>query len=214
MLVLIIGLTTPYAVYAQIANSQCTRTGYPVCVEPGIVIENKYGQLTPVTKATFQLFAVFANGTIFFDVTGVVPQPDVILQFRARSYGNGTLDIRIKGPFAEAIHSPATMVNRLANASWGRGVEIAYTNQTPEHDLIINYVGIGPGCFAACSDYWTNYTYLIITVSVTCITAAVAIVLQSRVSKLDSIRPKRSPQESSGSAPTGRSGSYLPGSGE
>jgi hypothetical protein len=144
--------------------SKCTTSGYPVCLSRGVTLSVKYGTLTPLYDAAFQWFGVYANGTIFFDVSQLAPSPDPAIQFTAQSYGNGTFDIRFKGPPAQGIITDGSYL-LSATGGWGSGAEITYTTNTPRHTLIVNYAGRGPGCPFFCSNALPPYFPFIVLVA-------------------------------------------------
>lgn len=100
----------------------------------------------------FLWYGLYANGSMFFDVATLAPMPDIALQFTTQSFGNGTLDLRFKGPSALGITADgASQVLSSAHGNWGDGVEIIYTNLVSADLLVINYRGTGPGpCWPYC----------------------------------------------------------------
>ena len=148
--------------YTQADASKCTLSGYPVCLGESVIVRNQYGTLTALYDAALQMFSVYPNGTIFFDVSQLAPNPDPALQFKAQSYGNGTFDVRVKGPPAQGIVTDGSYQLSTTEV-WGSGAEIVYTTATPVHTLIINYLGVGPGCVPICSTQtWTLYVVVAI----------------------------------------------------
>jgi hypothetical protein len=138
---------------------QCISSHAIVCVNPDfppgrVTLATKFGQLVPLREMAFLKFILFAaNGSMFFDVTNLVPTPDIALQFTTQSFGNGTLDIVFKGPSAFGVTADgASQVLTSAHGSWGDGVEIIYANPVFAGLLVINYLGTGPGpCWPYCN---------------------------------------------------------------
>src|SRR5690242_16512262 len=68
-----------------------------VTVTNNVIIGNAYGKLTAVGTMVEDSFAVYTNGTIFFNVaTQYLVQ--LTYTFTAQSYGNGTFTVRFQGP--------------------------------------------------------------------------------------------------------------------
>jgi hypothetical protein len=68
-----------------------------VTVTNNVIIQNAYGKLTAVGTMVEDSFAVYTNGTIFFNVaTQYLVQ--LTYTFTAQSYGNGTFTVRFQGP--------------------------------------------------------------------------------------------------------------------
>ena len=142
---------------SEVDSYRCQSSLSSVCVVPGfppnVKLETKYGALIPLHDMAFHKFILFAiNGSMFFDVTGLAPSPDIALQFTAQSFGNGSLDIIIKGPTAFGITADNADQRVLSShGSWGDGVEIVYTKAVSNDLLIVNYKGLGPGCYPVCN---------------------------------------------------------------
>lgn len=93
-------------------------------VNKNIVLHDKYGQLTVANVQQYQMFVIYANGTMFFNYTGLEDHVGHFL-FTVQSYGNGTLDLRFKG----AIPTVVAQTNAASSTyvKVGTYQEITYT---------------------------------------------------------------------------------------
>lgn len=95
-----------------------------VAVSKNVIINVKYGKLTVQNSQQYNSFAVYANGTIWFDYTGL---EDHIghFSFIVNSYGNGTLDLRFKGGIPTVVVASLTASNSyVSSKTWQ---EITYS---------------------------------------------------------------------------------------
>ncbi len=116
----------PYAV-----GLQHSKLKYEIDGSPIIQLKTKFGSLTVRNQQQTNNFAVYANETIMFNVTGLELQQGKYI-FNAVSYGNGTFIVKFVGggPFT---------VTTLGTASYlGSFEQISYSSVT-SGPLVINY---------------------------------------------------------------------------
>src|SRR3989304_5856281 len=83
-----------------------------VNLEPGTSIRTQYGYLNVTRTQYHNLMAVYANGTVYFNATGLeAAQPQHSLFFRQVSYGNGTMVIRVQTPQEPVASPPVQAIN-------------------------------------------------------------------------------------------------------
>ncbi len=196
---LIVSIPSLQANY-QAASYQCMSSRSIVCLSPGfppgrVTLATKFGKLVPLHDMAFLEFILFANGTMFFDVTSLAPTPDIALQFTTQSFGNGTFDIRFKGPSALGITADgASQVLSSAHGDWGDGVEVTYTNTVSSDLLVINYHGTGPGCYPFCNPAIPRWAQGLTIVLLLAVVNGVSLVtkklLNRRPQKLEEPNPK------------------------
>jgi hypothetical protein len=92
-----------------------------VTVSPNVVLNVKYGKLTVLNSQQYDMFVLYANGTMFFNYTGLEDHVGHYA-FTAQSYGNGSLVLRFKGAV------PTVITQASASTSYTSGYEqITYT---------------------------------------------------------------------------------------
>lgn len=100
-----------------------------LCCTNSVVLNNIYGKLTPSVTESVDMFALYANGTDFFQVTNTYKAlPFCILAFQVTPYGNGTLQIRVSGPQPTFLSTKTSSANSYLNGY----EQIQYTGNTAE----------------------------------------------------------------------------------
>ena len=142
--------------HAAVANGEITCPPYPVCVLPSsnnrVTINTKYGKLIPLHNMPFNAFYVNANGSIYFNTTGLEPRVLDILRFNVQSYGNGSFDLRFMGPPALAANCQCPMDPHLTTQlPQGPGTELFFlANMASSSGLTVQWTPIGGGCVPFC----------------------------------------------------------------
>lgn len=113
--------------------------GATVTIARDVVIGGPYGQLTVLNEEqTVNWFATYANGTMYFDVTGVEDLQS-FYDYRVRSYGNGTMLIRFSG------RTPVS-TNQAPIATYASGEQQFRFSRDESAQLCVSYtVGFCPG---------------------------------------------------------------------
>jgi len=89
-----------------------------VAVEPDVTIRTQYGSLTPSRSQYYNNWSVYANGTVYFNATGLeAVQPQHTLFFRQVSFGNGTMVIRVQTPQQPVVSALAPAFNTYTDAT-------------------------------------------------------------------------------------------------
>lgn len=91
--------------------------GALVSVSPNIVINTKFGRLTVANNQQYNSFAVYANGTVWFDYSGLEDHIGHFL-FTAQSYGNGTFVVRFKGGIPTVVTQNAATSSYVSGSGW------------------------------------------------------------------------------------------------
>jgi hypothetical protein len=162
-LLLLFLIVTPFILDVQAESvggpykDQCP--AYPICLMNNVELNTKYGQITSLRNMAFNWFAVYANGTIYFDAYGMVPQREEVLVFNLQSYGNGSFDVRIGGPPVVAASCNCPIDSHLStNLPSGLGAEFFFSgNMNSLKQLVITYTAFGGSCVPACiagSPFW------------------------------------------------------------
>jgi len=116
----------PYAV-----GLQHSKLKYEIDGSPIVQLKTKFGSLDVRNQQQTNNFAVYANGTIMFNVTGLELQQGKYI-FNAVSYGNGTFIVKFVGG------SPFT-VTTFGTASYlGSFEQISYSSVT-SGPLVVNF---------------------------------------------------------------------------
>ena len=104
-----------------------------VSVSPNVVLKNQYGKLTVLNSQAYDMFVLYANGTMFFNMTGLENFIGTF-SFTAQSYGNGTLQLRFKA------YQPTSVIQTAATSTYSssnRYQQFTYTaSQTSLLSLI------------------------------------------------------------------------------
>ena len=111
-----------------------------VTVTNNVVLHTSVGQLTIVGTEVQDSFAVYANNTIFFDVSSSWPT-QVVYTFTAQSYGNGTFTVRVKGPSIGTIATKGHVSTVVAGSR-----DIIYSGADPGYGatsvLVIDFTAV------------------------------------------------------------------------
>lgn len=92
---------------------------------PGVTFKTQFGYINVTLTETFNSFTVYANGTIYFDVTGRTAPQQGKYVFQTLSYGNGTMQLRFAGP------QPVTVTQTASSSVYSDGSrwqQLTYTN--------------------------------------------------------------------------------------
>lgn len=100
-----------------------------------MTIKTQYGYVNVTLRPTvFNGFTVYANGTVFFDVSFPTATQQGTYTFQTKSYGNGTMRLRFFGPIPQSVTHAAATSSYDSSASWQ---QITYTaNQNSQLILI------------------------------------------------------------------------------
>ena len=101
----------------------------------------------------FQTVYINANGSIYFDLRGLIPNVMNILHFTLQSYGNGSFDVRFIGPPIVAVDCQGCPIDPhlSTNLPQGSGGELFFSgNMLSGLTLTVNYVSFGGACVPAC----------------------------------------------------------------
>jgi len=107
---------------------------------PGVQFKNQYGYVNATLTEKFNSFTVYANGTIYFDVTGTIAPQQGTYGFQMFGYGNGTLQLRFKGPQPIIVTQNVTASTTSYSNSF-QWQQVSYTGLGKEGPLVLVYSG-------------------------------------------------------------------------
>lgn len=152
----------------------------------GITIANKFGFLNVTNTQTLNSFIDFTNGTILFNVAGL-ERTQITYSYTARSYGNGTFDLR----FQTSGLTPR-LTDALASSSQytsGNVQVIDYSGNVVNDPVILVFQGLASQQLYNAAVYASFFFGLIIT----CVGVLYGVTLMGRIKLgLDVISGQRS----------------------
>ena len=104
-----------------------------VTISPNVILNGPYGRLTVRNNQQYAMFVLYANGTMFFNYTGLEDHVSVF-SFTAQSYGNGTFDLRFKGGVPSTVTQSAATSTYVTSNKWQR---LTYTASQTSPLIII-----------------------------------------------------------------------------
>jgi len=104
----------------------------------GLTIANKYGYLNVTNNQVLNSFTDYANGTIIFDLRGY-ERNQVTYSYLARSFGNGTFDLR----FLTAGQQPRLTAAQASSSPFlSSNVQVVdYSGSVTSDPLVLTFLG-------------------------------------------------------------------------